>query len=99
MLRNLGIVTALALCAGPAHAQPRYPLKFKELGQGETVAVTATERTLVHFKLVEGDKVAKEQVETNDKTFVFRETVLAKGDGKAKSSQLKRTYEKAETVT
>src|SRR4051794_23339335 len=98
MLRSLGWVAAFALLTASAGAQDdkAYSIKFRKPADGETSLVQKSEKGDEDLKIADNNgNPLKDEAKKTEKTFVYRETVLAR-KGTARPTRLKRAYQKAE---
>ncbi len=101
MIRSLGLVTVLALLAGPARGQDgeAHTIKVKKAATGETIRVEKRDQGVESTKVVDlNGNVLKEEDKKTTKVYVYRETVLERVGAK-RPTRLKRQYEKAEVTT
>src|SRR5262249_14792430 len=102
MLRNMWLAAAVAgLVTGLAHvkAQDTYTIKSHESGKGhvEQTEKVLPEQTKLKILDPQGNAL-KDSDEKKTTSFVYKETILEKPDGKKKATRLSRHYDKAEVT-
>jgi hypothetical protein len=99
MVRSTWMAMVIGLVVGPASgwAEDAYPIRIKEPARGTTALVQSrsTLRTEVKGEAPEG-KTVVEEVRKEEKTEVYRQTVLEIPPGQKSPSRLRRQYDRAE---